>query len=390
MLLHYVIWDIGPVLLQLGSFGVRWYGLLFALGFLLGLRLWHRFMKEEKKPINDLEALVPHIVLGTIIGARLGHVLFYDFSYFSRHPLEIFLPVTFTPTFRFTGYAGLASHGAAVGILTAIYIYINYVVTIRTLPPKLVVKKQRRVGQSYLWVVDRMIIVVALAGCLIRIGNFINSEIIGKPTHSQYGVLFVRDVTHRLQHSNYAIDRVKVTRSNATGQHDSPYQPIVLTLTFKHGNFEEEAIRNFLAHNVKRLLTEDAYITKHIEEPADLPLQYELSRNRTGAQLAHITTLGIPRHPAQLYEAVSCLILFLLFLRQWQIKKDRLRPGALLGWFLTLVFGLRIVYEVFKESKVVWETMLGPLRTPQLLSLPLVAMGILLLWYSKDGKGDKE
>ena len=80
MLLHYIIWDIDPVLLRLGSFGVRWYGLLFALGFLLGRQLWYYFMKEEGKPIGDLEALTLHIVLGTILGARLGHVLFYDFS----------------------------------------------------------------------------------------------------------------------------------------------------------------------------------------------------------------------------------------------------------------------------------------------------------------------
>jgi len=390
MLLHYLIWDINPVFIQLGSFGVRWYGLLFALGFLLGPQLWYLFMKEEGKPTNDLEVFVLHIVLGTIIGARLGHVLFYDFSYFSKHPLEIFLPVVFTPTFRFTGYSGLASHGAALGILMAIYIYVNYVVTTRIFPPKLRIKKQRRVGQSYLWVVDRVIIVVALAGCFIRIGNFMNSEIAGKPTHSQYGVLFARDVTQRLQHTSHAIDKVKMAKGNTTGQYNGPYQPVVLTITFKHGHFEEETIRNFLEHSVKRLLAKDVYITKHIHEPVESPLQYELTRNRRGDQLAYITTLGIPRHPAQLYEALSCLVLFLLFLRQWEVKKETLRPGALLGWFLVLVFGLRVVYEIFKESNVVCETMLGPLRTPQLLSLPLIVIGILLLRYSRRGNRCKE
>ena len=104
MSFHYVIWDIDPILLHLGRFEVRWYGLLFALGFLLGRQLWYSFLLQEGKPLKDLDALVLHIMLGTVIGARLGHVLFYDFSYFSQHPLEIFLPFTFTPTFKFTGY----------------------------------------------------------------------------------------------------------------------------------------------------------------------------------------------------------------------------------------------------------------------------------------------
>ncbi len=382
MLLHYVIWDINPVLLRLGIFEIRWYGLLFALGFLLGRQLWYHFLKGEGKPVNDLDALVLHTMLGTIVGARLGHVLFYDFSYYSQHPLEIFLPFVFTPTFKFTGYSGLASHGAAIGILTAIYIYVGYVVTPRFFPPKLSIKKQRRVSQSYLWVADRMMIVVALAGCLIRIGNFMNSEIIGKPTNNQYGVLFARDTTHRLQKISNAIDSIKVTKGNAQEQHDGQYQPVILTIAFKHGGFEEGAIRGFLEHNVKHFLTEDVCAAQHIYEPSSLPLQYTLSKNRKGAQLAHIATLGIPRHPAQLYEAFSCLILSLLLLRQWKIKKNRLRSGSMFGLFLTLVFGLRIVYESFKESDIICETILGPLRTPQILSVPLVVIGIMLLRYS--------
>ncbi|MFM2428595.1 MAG: hypothetical protein RL012_479 [Bacteroidota bacterium] len=386
MLLYYVIWDINPVLLRLGAFEIRWYGLLFALGFLLGRQLWYHFLKEEGKPVNDLDGLVIHTMLGTIVGARLGHILFYDFSYYSQHPLEIFLPFVFTPAFRFTGYSGLASHGAAIGILTAIFIYAGYGVTMRIFPPKLIIKKQRRIGQSYLWVADRMMIVAALAGCLIRIGNFMNSEIIGKPTDNQHGVLFARDTTHRLQEISRAIDSIKVTKGNAQLQNDGKYQPIILTITFKHGGFEEGAIRNFLEHNVKHFLTEDTYTTQHIYEPSSSPLQYTLSKNRKGAPLAHITTLGIPRHPAQLYEAFSCFILFLLLLHQWKIKKNRLRPGALFGLFLTLVFGLRIVYEFFKESDIVGETILGPLRTPQILSFPLVVVGIVLLRYSIDKK----
>jgi phosphatidylglycerol---prolipoprotein diacylglyceryl transferase len=386
MLLYYVIWDINPILLPVGTFGIRWYGLLFAAGFLLGRQLWYYFLREEKKSVKDLDALVLHIMLGTVIGARLGHVLFYDFAYYSRHLLEIFLPFVFTPNFKFTGYSGLASHGAAIGILIAIYIYVNYVITLRFFPPKLMIKKQRRVGQSYLWVADRMMIVVALAGCLIRIGNFMNSEIMGQPTYNQEGVLFARHFTHRLQESSKAIDKVTIANSNTKAPHDAKYQPIVVTISFKDAGFEERVIRNFLEHNIKHLLTDDPHIAEHVCEARNSPLQYTLSKNRKGTSIAHITTLGIPRHPAQLYEAFSCLVLFLLLFYQWKIKQSRLRPGSIFGLFLTIVFGLRTVYEFFKESNIVCETILGPLRTPQILSFPLVIIGVILLLHSMHKK----
>ena len=243
MLLHYIIWNINPIFLRLGALEIRWYGLLFALGFILGRQLWYHFLKEERKNILDLDALVVHIMLGTLIGARLGHVLFYEFAYYAQHPLEIFLPVVFTPQFKFTGYAGLASHGAAVGILIAMYIYSHYVVQISLYPLKLVVKRERRVGQSYIWIADRMMIVVALAGCFIRIGNFMNSEILGKPTHSTYGVLFVRDPISRIQQISKAIDTTRVTKHTVRKTvSNTSYQPIDLTITFKQGNFKENAI----------------------------------------------------------------------------------------------------------------------------------------------------
>lgn len=391
MLLHYIIWNTSPIFLRLGALEIRWYGLLFALGFIVGRQLWYYFLKEEKKNIADLDALVVHIMLGTLIGARLGHVLFYDFSYYAQHPLEIFLPVTFTPQFRFTGYSGLASHGAAGGILIAMYIYINYLVHISLYPPKLVVKRQRRVGQSYLWVADRMMIVVALAGCLIRIGNFMNSEILGKPTHSTYGVLFVHDPISRLQKMSKAIDTVRVTKRaiDKTSSSDTPYQPINLTITFQQGNFEENAIRNFLEHHIKQVLVADAYVAQHIEEPCNTPLQYVLTKNRNGAVVATIATLGNPRHPAQLYESFSCFMLCLWLLYQWHVKKSSLRPGTLFGWLLVIVFGLRIFYECFKEGDIVLKTIHTSLTTPQLLSLPLFIMGIVFLNRSRYTKNTR-
>ena len=382
MLLDCIIWHGSPILLHLGKFEIRWYGLLFALGFLLGSQIMSYIFQKEERLLKDVDILTLHIVLGTIIGARLGNVLFYEFSYFSQHPLEIFLPVVFEPKLKFIGYQGFASHGAAIGILVAIYIYVNYSIDLHGWPPKLTIKKHRRAGQSYLWITDRLMIVVALAGCLIRIGNFMNSEVIGKPTHSHYGVLFVQDVTQQLRSSS-AIAGVKITKSNAKPTNDSSYLPVTLTVVFSHGSFEERAIRNFLEHNIKHLLVENYYIGRHIDEPATRPLSYELSRNSRGAYVAHINTLGICRHPAQLYESFSCLVLFFLLFYRWSTKKSLLRPGEMLGLLLVIVFGLRVFYELFKESKVAFAGDFGLLRVPQLLSLPLLIAGILLVIYSR-------
>lgn len=382
-----IIWNANPVMLHLGSWEVRWYGLMFALSFLLGQQIGRYIWQEENKDLASLDVAILHLFFGTLIGARLGNVLFYDFSYFYRRPLEIFLPFTFEPTFRFTGYQGLASHGAAIGLLIAVYIYVRYVIDIRFWPPKWRIKRQPREGQTYLWFLDRLVIAVALAGCFIRIGNFMNSEIVGKPTHSSYGVLFAREVTQQLQASSKAIDKVTLTRRKAPPANDSNYQPVTLAISFKHGFFEEKSIRNFLEHHIKHLLVENHEVNSHIAESTDKPLSYELSKNKKGAYVAHINTLGIARHPAQLYEAISCFVLFLLLFFRWYTKKSMLRPGEIFGLSLVVIFGLRIFYEFLKPGKVVFTTKLVTVLMPQLLSVPLVIIGLLLLAYSRRSSG---
>ena len=378
-----IIWNVNPVMLQLGSVEIRWYGLMFALSFFLGQQILRYIWSQEGKDLASLDVATLHLFLATLIGARLGHVLFYDFAEFARRPLEIFLPVTFEPTLKFTGYQGLASHGAAIGILLAVYIYVNYVIKIRIWPPHLTIKRQPREGQSYLWFLDRLVIVVALAGCFIRTGNFMNSEIIGKPTYSEYGVLFARDVTQELQASSRAISKVTLTKSTATHSNESRYQPITLAITFKNGLFEEKNVRSFLETQIKHWLVANSQINNHIAEKKGQPLCYELSKNRRGAYVAHIDTLGIVRHPAQLYEAFSCFVLYLLLSYYWKTKKGLLRPGETLGLFLVIVFGLRILYEIIKPGKVVLANELVTITTPQLLSFPLIIMGGLLLIYSR-------
>ncbi|MGB0837471.1 MAG: prolipoprotein diacylglyceryl transferase [Flavobacteriaceae bacterium] len=169
-----IVWD--PSLgIEVLGFTLRYYSLMFVIAFSLGFYLMKKIFIEDKLPLEKLDSLFVWVIVSTILGARLGHVFFYDWAYFQNHLLEILLPVKFEPEFHFTGFRGLASHGAAVGIITALYFY-----------AKNILKK------PLLFLIDRLGIMVALAGFFIRIGNLMNSEIIGKATGTAYGFIFVQ------------------------------------------------------------------------------------------------------------------------------------------------------------------------------------------------------
>jgi prolipoprotein diacylglyceryl transferase len=158
-------WNVDPVLLKFGFLQVHWYGLLFAGAFLVGYKIMQWIYSREGRAAQELDNLLLYIMIGTVLGARLAHCLFYEPQYFLNHPLEILM----------VWKGGLASHGGAMGVLLAAYLYC------------------RRPGKpGFLWLVDRMAIPAVLAGAMIRIGNFFNSEIYGKPTDGPLGVVFQR------------------------------------------------------------------------------------------------------------------------------------------------------------------------------------------------------
>ncbi len=158
-------WNISPEIVDFWGIQIRWYGLLFASGFVVGYQIMQWIFNKEGKSLKDLEALTLTMILGTVIGARLGHCLFYEPEYYLMNPLEILK----------VWHGGLASHGAAVGILTALWLF-----------------SRKHKDISYLWILDRIVIVIALAGCFIRLGNFFNSEIIGIPADVPWAVIFER------------------------------------------------------------------------------------------------------------------------------------------------------------------------------------------------------
>ena len=263
-------WDVDPTIFRLGPLAPRWYGLLFALGFLIGFYLMRRVFRREGKPEQDLDFLLLYLLGGTVIGARLGHVLFYAPGYYLLRPLEIVA----------IWEGGLASHGGLIGVLTAIWLYCR-----------------RRDDQPFVWLLDRLAAPVALTGALIRLGNFFNSEILGVPTDLPWGVIFERA----------------------------------------------------------------ARIRPDID--------------------------AVPLHPVQMYESISYALIAALLWTLYRRYGENTPRGLLVGLFMTLIFGVRIVLEVFKREQAHFEVGL-PLSMGQLLSIPAVLLGLWLLWRASRSSTD--
>jgi len=292
--------------IDLGFFMIRYYSLMFVIAFGLGWYLMKHIFVREGETIEKLDSLFIWTVLATLAGARLGHVLFYDWEYFRNNILEIFLPVKFEPSFHFTGFTGLASHGAAIAIILAMYFYSK----------KILQKPQ-------LWILDRIVIPVASGAIFVRIGNFFNSEIIGKETSSSFGIKFVRD---------YFSPRDAV---NAT-QISDPKEAYAA------------------------IATDPKFTTLLEQVPA--------------------------KHPTQLYEAFCYVFVFaILFFLYWKTEV-RKKPGYLFGLFLVLLFSVRIVVESVKESQGGFESALGLLSTGQWLSIPFIVTGLYFVFTAKQTK----
>ncbi|PKH66100.1 prolipoprotein diacylglyceryl transferase [Flavobacterium sp. ALD4] len=289
--------------IDLGFFIIRFYSLMFVVAFGLGWYIMKNIYDRENESIEKLDSLFIWTVLATLLGARLGHVIFYDWEYFRNHLLEIFLPFRFTPTFEFTGYAGLASHGAAISIIISMYYY-----------------SKKILKRPLLWILDRIVIGVASGAIFVRLGNFFNSEIIGKETSSSFGIKFVRD-----QFS--ARDAVNATQIPNPTQ---AYQAIA-----------------------------------------------------TNPQFANLLEQVPARHPAQLYEAFCYVFVFAaLFFLYWKTEA-RLKSGLLFGLFLVLLFSVRIVVEFVKESQGGFESSLGLLSTGQWLSIPFILIGLYFIFTAE-------
>ncbi len=281
MIFYKIDWAPNEVFFKLGPIAIHWYSLMFIVAFTLGYYIIKRIYQNENKPVELVEPLFIYVIFGTLIGARLGEVLFYNWDYFQNNLIEIFLPIKKDPNesllfgtisgFKFVGFRGLASHGATIGIISAMFLY-----------------KYKFKFDSVLWIFDRIVIPISIGGMFVRIGNFFNSEIVGDYTGNNFGIIFA--------------NRGEI----------------------------------------------------------------------------------YPRHPAQLYEAMGYLILFIV-LRHLYWKTDyRKKKGFIFGLFLICLFSIRVLVEFVKESQGGnLEDYLGILSTGQWLSVPFIILGVILVFKSK-------
>jgi phosphatidylglycerol---prolipoprotein diacylglyceryl transferase len=294
----YLVWNPSEGI-DLGFFVIRYYSLMFVIAFGLGWYIMKKIFERENEPLEKLDSLFIWTVLATLLGARLGHVFFYDWEYYRNNLSEILLPFRFSPHFEFTGFQGLASHGAAIAIIVTMYYF-----------SKKVMKR------PMLWVLDRVVIPVASGAIFVRIGNFFNSEIVGKETDFATGVKFVRD-------------------------HFKPRDAMMQT-----GQPD--------ANSAFHAITNDPKYASLLQQ---VPV----------------------KHPAQLYEAVCYVLVFaILFFLYWRTSA-REKLGYIFGVFLVLLWSVRFVVEYVKESQGGIEAYLGLFSTGQWLSIPFILIGLYFI-----------
>lgn len=344
----YIIWNPNPQVIP-GLDIPRWYSLLFAGGFVISYFIVSHFFRKEGKHVSDVDRLTMYMVLGTVIGARLGHVIFYEPDRYLSNPIDILK----------TWEGGLASHGAAVGILLALWLYA------RNTP-----------GQSFLWIVDRIVIVVALTGCLIRIGNLMNSEIGGKPAESNTGFVFTKTAENIFTRRMDAVEKVKA-RAGKGAEYAPGVVPIELVFDFKRGTYTEEQLGQYVENQVGTLLQTNAYIQEDLFQPQDQPLRYDLV-NTAGGYQAIVHTFGVVRHPSQIYESAAYLAIFFLLYGIWNRLKRNSPEGLLFGIFMIVLWSSRFMLEFLKENQVEFEDTLQ-FNMGQILSIPLILSGFVLI-----------
>lgn len=362
-ILSFLIWSPDPdfFTIPVADRPVRWYGLLFALGFIISQQVLMWIFRKDGKPEKAVETLTVYMVIATVVGARLGHCLFYAPEYYLSDPIKIL----------YVWEGGLASHGGAIGILVALYLFVRKY-------------KEYRL----FWVLDRMAIVVALTGALIRTGNFMNSEMEGLQTNSSTGVVYARFTEEVVNDAlNYGGDRVTSIDFEKGGdlESDQPgLEPVTVKVAFARNVQITEQDKQFVESRLRQVLLGYEEVTQHIDFRKDEPLAYKFYEEG-GINYLEVYGLGIVRHAAQLYEATYCVLIFLLLLWLWKEKRYKLPEGFMFGLFMTLLWSLRFVDEFFKMNQEEFEEGMV-LNMGQWLSIPMALIGVaVMVWAIKKG-----
>ncbi|TNE30530.1 MAG: prolipoprotein diacylglyceryl transferase [Bacteroidetes bacterium] len=353
-----IFWD-ADFGLDIFGFTLRWYSLLFAMGFVLGYQLMIRIYKKEGIDIKLMDSFLTYAVIATIVGARLGHCFFYDWEYYSQHPLEILQ----------VWQGGLASHGAAIALIIAMYFYGKKLTKYFS--------GEQKERKAMLYTLDRLVITVALAGCFIRFGNWMNSEIYGKIDNSSIETVFVKNIERPLGETRYS-QEIKYATAIFTGESletDSLTYPILSVTAYPRVPFNQPQV-NALFGNIAQYFNTQDINDLHAIVLADT----EPVINNDGSFTFRV--LGVPRLPTQLFESGAYLLIFFILYALYRKGNFALRNGFLFGTFLVLVFGFRFVVEFFKANQTAFEEGMS-LNMGQWLSIPLVLIGLVMMAFAK-------
>jgi phosphatidylglycerol---prolipoprotein diacylglyceryl transferase len=363
---NYITWNLSPEIFSLGGLSIRWYGLLFALGFFFAYIVLYHIFKREKVEVKVLDRLAVFFFIAVVIGARLGHVFFYQWDYYKNHLSEI--PLVWQ--------GGLASHGAGIGIIIALIIYIK-VYKVNTW-----------------WLFNRVAIIIPIAAAFVRFGNLANSEIYGNETTVPWAFIYERGSEEKSISSDFVLkkdtvltndhrfDRTILLKQGTTFGAGTFIAKGTTVISNKSLSTEVEAPFNkpiiYLNDQVMpsdSLLTEDIYLYSGTNIKSGTVL-------RSGSVISASKILNKdPCHPTQLYEAFSYLLISLLLYFIWRKNKTIVRPGLLVGLFLVLMFTARFLIEFVKipQEKFNNTTIFN---MGQWLSIPFVILGILFIGYS--------
>lgn len=343
-----IVWDASPRAFTIGGAAVEWYGILFAIAFSLSYILVVYFARREGKPFREDLILLVSLVAGVVIGARLLHCLLYDPAYYLANPMEILQ----------IWKGGLASHGGALGIVVATWLF-----------------SRRYPAHRFLWLLDRIAIVAALFGALVRVGNFINSEILGKETAAPYGVVFARPIHEAIQRSSPLVRDVEIRGEGRADLEGT--MPLRVTVELGDARTSPESVREALLSHIGPGLGSDPEAVRQLR-PGGPSLDIGLRRSANGFE-ASIHLPGICRHPVQLYEGVAYLSIFLVLLLLWHYRWRSLTDGTLFGLLLLTLFSARFFLELFKLPISGLDSEL-PFRLGQIASLPFILAGVAVLW----------
>ena len=337
----YISWDVDPALYD-GLITLRYYSLFFAISFLLGFQIVKKMFVNESAPIEWIDKLLVYTVIGTVLGARLGHVFFYDWNYYKDNLIEILM----------VWKGGLASHGAAIAIIISMWIFSKKVTHKKTM-----------------WTLDKLVIAVALAAGFIRLGNLMNSEIVGLRSSDESGIFYENNAKNQIA-SFFSVNSDKVHFDETLDDtliNNIMYPKINVKIPLgdkKMNPFYAEAFSN-------------SFDFKIINSDGDF-----FSSDKNDFAISNLNELVlpifiIPRIPTQLYEALSYWAIFcFLFWGYWR-RNWYLYQGKLFGAFLTLLFTARFFVEFLKEHQTLSNSSF--LTMGQYLSIPLVLIG-LFFW----------